>query len=273
LSIELPREPVWLSGDPVRLAQIVENLLHNAVKFTPPGGHIALTAAVVGNAVQIAVEDTGIGIASNELERVFELFAQAQHSADRVQDGLGIGLSLVRNLVQLHGGTIAASSAGVGRGSKFLIALPVLKDKPIDIAPPVRSAAQHGRKRGLRILLVDDSPDATQMLALLLRKLGHCVETAADGPAALATVRQFTPQVVLLDIGLPGMDGYEVAARLRQIPELSGAMLIALTGYGQERDRKLATAAGFDHHVVKPLKLDELTALLESAVDTAENSA
>lgn len=267
LQVQLPAAPVWLQGDVVRLAQALGNLLHNAAKYTPAGGTITLSARVHAGRVQIAVADTGIGIAAAALQDIFQLFTQADHCDERAPEGLGVGLSLVKTLIELHGGEVRASSAGAGLGSTFSIDLPVAA-QPV-AAPPAPAPAPAPSKKSLRILLVDDSADAVRMLKMLLQKFGHVVETASDGPAALALAPVFAPQIALLDIGLPGMDGYEVARALRRMPELDGLMLVALTGYGQDRDRELAHAAGFSHHFVKPLNIDALRALLDTVAAAA----
>ena len=259
LSVTLPPENVTLCGDNVRLAQIIGNLLHNAAKFTPLGGQVALTATLEGDMLAIRIADNGIGIAPGNAARIFDLFAQAQHVSDRVQDGLGIGLSLVRKLVELHGGTVAVSSQGEGQGSTFEVRLPVMASAP---APePAAAAAETSVAHGHRILVVDDSADSAAMLCALLEINGHTVATSNTGREALATAASFRPGIVFLDIGLPDMTGYEVAATLRAMPETAGATLVALTGYGQQKDKKDAMAAGFDHHLVKPINFDALMAL------------
>ena len=260
LDVSLPPQTVTLYGDNVRLAQIVGNLLHNAAKFTPVGGHIALCATVEGDTLSLRVTDNGIGVAPESLHRIFDLFAQAQHVPDRVQDGLGIGLSLVRKLVELHGGAVSVSSAGEGLGSTFEVQLPVMQAgvqaKPAQVAQVAGAASD-----GYRILVVDDSVDSASMLCALLEISGHTVTASNTGQDAVASAARFQPDIVFLDIGLPDITGYEVAARLRRLPGLAGVKLVALTGYGQEKDRQNAMAAGFDHHLVKPINFDALTAL------------
>ena len=258
LSVELPPEPVALEGDAVRLAQVFANLLNNAVKYTEPGGHIALSAARAGGEVLVSVRDTGIGIAPEILPHVFDLFVQADRSHTRSHSGLGIGLTLVRRLVEMHGGSVTAASAGPGKGSEFVVHLPVTVAGELRVpSPPSRDRPDEPggsptATRGKRILVVDDNKDAATSLALLLRLGGHSVQVAHDGPEALEAVRSAAPEVVLLDIGMPGMDGYEVARRLRQTPGLEGVLLVALTGWGQEHDRRRSKEAGFDHHLTKP---------------------
>lgn len=258
LSVTLPPHSVTLHGDNVRLAQIIGNLLHNAAKFTPVGGQIALTATLEGDMLAIRIADNGIGIAPGNAARIFDLFAQAQHVSDRVQDGLGIGLSLVRKLVELHGGTVTVSSQGEGQGSTFEVRLPVMASVPLPV-PAV--AAAEATAHGYRILVVDDSADSAAMLCALLEINGHTVFTSNTGKGAIATAASFRPDIVFLDIGLPDMTGYAVAATLRGMPETARATLVALTGYGQQKDKMDAMAAGFDHHLVKPINFDALMAL------------
>jgi signal transduction histidine kinase len=260
LGVSLPPQPVTLFGDSVRLAQIVGNLLHNAAKFTPVGGRIALDATLDGNTLVLRISDNGIGVPAASAGRIFELFAQAQHVPDRVQDGLGIGLSLVRKLVELHGGAVSVSSEGEGLGSTFEVRLPVMQtgmtEQSVEEAP-----AKGCENAGYRILVVDDSADSASMLCALLEISGNTVITSNTGHDAIASATRFHPEIVFLDIGLPDMTGYEVAARLRRLPGMTGVKLVALTGYGQEKDKQDAKAAGFDHHLVKPINFDALTAL------------
>lgn len=260
LRVSLPPQSVTLNGDSVRLAQIVGNLLHNAAKFTPVGGQIALTALMDGDMLVLRVTDNGIGIAPDSAGRIFELFAQAQHVPDRVQDGLGIGLSLVRKLIELHGGTVSVSSAGVDQGSSFEVRLPVMPANSMAPATPAAPVV-NTPAIGHRILVVDDSIDSATMLSELLEINGHDVRTSNTGEEAIACAADFHPDIVFLDIGLPDLTGYEVAARLRRLPGMGKAKLVALTGYGQEKDKQDAKAAGFDHHLVKPINFDALMAL------------
>jgi two-component system, sensor histidine kinase len=264
LSVSLPAETITIHGDSVRLAQIIGNLLHNAAKFTPVGGRIGLCAELDGDMLVIRVSDNGIGIAPASVGRIFELFAQAQHVPDRVQDGLGIGLSLVRKLVELHGGTVAVNSEGEGRGSTFEVRLPVMEvTMPAQAAQATSTGA--GASKGHRILVVDDSADSAAMLCALLEINGHTVQTSNTGCEAIEAAARFHPDIVFLDIGLPDMTGYEVAARMRSLPGAGHATLVALTGYGQEKDKQDAKAAGFDHHLVKPINFDALMALTSHA--------
>ena len=261
LSIRLPRETIHLDADPARLAQVVGNLLNNAAKYTGEGGRICIAARRVRDTVSVRVRDNGVGIARSMLGNVFDLFMQVDTSLDRSQGGLGIGLTLVRAIVELHGGGIRARSAGLGRGSRFLFWLPALP-RNAEAPPPRRHVAQVRERAHRRLLLVDDNVDAVESLAVLLRSDGHEVRTAHDAASALALVESFRPDLVVLDIGLPGMNGYELAQRIRARPELGAPTLVALTGYGQQEDRKRARAAGFDHHFIKPADVNALQRLL-----------
>jgi CheY-like chemotaxis protein len=267
LIVAEPPEPVLLYADPVRLIQVIANLLNNAAKYTERGGRIVVSTRVFGSEAEITVRDTGIGIAPDMLSRIFDMFVQADSSPERVRQGLGIGLTLVKRLVELHGGTVEARSAGLGKGSEFIVRLPALADQRApggDVTGrPV--AGVERRKSDLarfRILVVDDHRDAGESLATLLRLLGHQVRVAYDGMSAMEAARVFRPQVALLDIGMPGMDGIELGARLRREPELAGLLLVALTGYGRDEDRKRSSAAGFNHHLVKPVDIAALNGLL-----------
>jgi len=267
LSLPLPREPVYLDADPTRLDQVFGNLLNNASKFTLEGGHIWVTAEVVRGAPQspgevvVRVRDDGAGMAPETLPRVFDLFMQADRSLDRARGGLGIGLTMAHRLVELHGGTVEAHSAGLGQGSELVVRLPVLPpahtepERHVDALGGTAAGAGHSSvaPSPRRVLVVDDNVDSAVSLADLLRLKGHEVEVAHDGPAALKKANSFQPQVVLLDIGLPGLDGYQVASRLRRRRRTARALLVALTGYGQEEDQRLAREAGFDHHLIKPV--------------------
>jgi PAS domain S-box-containing protein len=244
----------WVDGDQARLVQAVGNLLDNAIKYTEEGGHIRLTARADDREVVIAVRDSGVGIAADLLPHVFDLFAQADRSLERRQGGLGIGLTLVRRLVDMHGGRVEAASEGPGRGSEFTIRLPRLA---VDAAEPGAEPALEAREGppgpARRVLVVDDQPDSTDSLALFLRLRGHEVHTASDGPGALEEFGRCQPEVVFLDLGLPGMSGYDVARRLRAMPAAREVRLVAVTGYGTEADRERTRAAGFDVHLAKPV--------------------
>ncbi len=260
LSLSLPAEAVWLDADPIRLEQVFANLLNNAAKYTEPGGHIWLSVEQEGQEAIVRVNDTGIGIRSDMLPRIFDLFVQSDRALDRAQGGLGIGLTLVRKLVEMHGGTVEGFSEGVGKGSEFVVRLPVVPE--VKELPP-EAVPQPARQQcgSLRVLVVDDNVDAAESLAMLLRYSGHEVRAVHTGPRALQAAQAESPDVILLDIGLPGMDGYEVARRLRE--QGAGKVhLIAMTGYGQETDRQRSQDAGFDFHLVKPVDLAKLQELL-----------
>ena len=226
------------------------NLLTNAAKYTDLGGRVWLTVQQEGEEVVLRVQDTGVGIAPEILPRIFDLFTQGERSLDRSQGGLGIGLALVQRLVEMHGGTVAASSV-LGQGSEFVVRLPVASPPQPQAASPPTETAQ-GTGPSLRVLVVDDNVDTVTTLALLVKESGHDVRTAYDGPAVLEAALDYRPNVVLLDIGLPGLNGFEVAKRLRQQPALQNAVLVAMTGYGRVSDLQASFEAGFDHHLVKP---------------------
>ena len=253
LSVRLPAESLSLDADPVPLTQVVGNLLTNAAKYTEPNGRIRLSAARVGDEAVLRVRDDGIGIAPDVLPRVFELFVQVDHSATRSQGGLGIGLTLVKNLVEMHGGTVAARSEGLGMGSEFVVRLPLAaRAVPAGGAPDPGDVAGPTGHASHRLLVVDDNRDAADSLAVFLRFQGHEVRVAHGGQAALEEAKAFKPDLIFLDIGMPGMDGYEVARRVRQQPGLESVVLAALTGWGQQEDRRRTAEAGFNHHLVKP---------------------
>ncbi len=272
LSVELPEKPVTLSADLTRLAQVITNLLNNAAKYTDEGGQIRLDASVDNEVVTIRVRDTGLGVDPDLLPHVFDLFTQADRTPDRSEGGLGIGLTLVKRLVELHGGSVEAHSEGLGSGAEFIVRLPVLaavngrEATRVPARVPVAAAAD---ARSLRILVVDDNVDAADSIAMLLNMEGHQTRSVNTARAALLAVPDFQPEVVLLDIGLPEMDGYEVARRLRSQNALRPIRLVAVTGYGQPADRKRAEAAGFDEHMVKPVEPTALQDFLRSV--QAEN--
>ncbi len=266
LTVTLPPESLQLDADPIRLAQVVGNLLTNAAKYTEAGGHIRLSTKRTGDEVVLRVVDSGIGIDPAMLPKIFDLFVQVDHAATRSQGGLGIGLTLVRNLVEMHNGSVEAHSAGLGQGSQFVVRLPLLpleRESPIEQDNRQRPAATP--PSGHRLMVVDDNKDAADSLAALLRLQGHEVRVAHNGPAALDMVKSYQPELIFLDIGMPGMDGYEVARELRKQPALANVQLAALTGWGQQEDRRRSKEAGFDHHLVKPAEpraLDELLTTL-----------
>jgi signal transduction histidine kinase/DNA-binding response OmpR family regulator len=264
LTVVVPSEGPRVEGDAVRLAQVVGNLLNNAAKYSEDRGQIWLSAGPEGEQAVIRVRDAGMGIPGDMLASIFDLFTQADRSLDRSQGGLGIGLTLVRQLVELHGGSVSAHSDGPGKGSEFVVRLPLLKEEGASTkadpgAAPTTAFLLNPSKK---ILVVDDNRDAAESLALLLEVAGHEVRACHDGRSALLRAEAFQPDAVLLDIGLPGMDGYEVARRLRALPGLRGALLVALTGYGQDEDQRRAREAGFDYHLIKPADLEALSGLL-----------
>ena len=256
-----PDAELNVRGDFARIAQVLSNLLNNAAKYTPNGGHIEVSAAREGHEVVFRVRDNGIGIPEHMLEGIFELFTQLDQSLDRAQGGLGIGLTLVKRLVEAQGGAVRASSGGPGAGSEFTVRLP-LSDRQERAAsgPP---GDRTGPPR--RVLIVEDHADAAQTLATLVQLHGHEVRQASDGNAALQLIADYRPDVLLLDIGLPGMDGFEIARRMRDAPATRGSLIVAISGYGQERDRRRALDCGFDHHFVKPVNPQALMSLLQEA--------
>ena len=262
LIISQTTAPQWLEGDRVRLTQVLSNLLNNAAKYTGEGGKIKLSVMREGADAVIEVRDTGIGIGPDILPHIFELFTQADHSLAHSQGGLGIGLTLVRQLVEIQGGTVTAASPGIGQGSSFTVRLPALSLESADTESALTESALSVPK--LRILVVDDYLDAAESMALLLQTEGHEVKTADCGMQAIERAHDFQPQVVLLDIGLPDLDGYEVAKRLRLLPQTRDAILIALTGYGRAEDRERSQSAGFNHHLLKPANYQQLSVLLTS---------
>jgi PAS domain S-box-containing protein len=259
LQQELPVEPLWLDGDPVRLSQILANLLNNAAKYTDDGGRIELRAWREGEQAVIGVRDSGVGITPDMLPRLFDMFSRGSRETARSQGGLGIGLALARRLAEMHHGTLEARSEGPGRGSEFVLRLPLAEALPA--AADLASAAAHDLQ-GLRVLVVDDNLDAGDSIASLLRQLGAQVRVLRDGASALEAIGDFAPSVAILDIGMPGMNGYELARRIRARPDGAKLQLLALTGWGQEEDRRRAREAGFDHHLVKPAELGVLAGLV-----------
>jgi PAS domain S-box-containing protein len=262
LTLDLPKQAVQLEADPIRLAQVFANLLINAAKYTEPGGHIELEARQAEHEIVVTVRDDGMGIPAEIVPQLFTLFGQAHPTTGRAQEGLGVGLSLVRGLVELHGGSVQARSDGPGRGSAFSVRLPVTTSVNRDAEQTTPAAEADGP--ALRILVVDDSRDAADTCATLLGLSGHCVRTAYSGRQTLEVAETFHPNVLLLDIGLPDIDGYQLARRIRSAPWGRAACLIALTGWGQDEDRRRASEVGFDHHLTKPAPVEALDSLLRS---------
>jgi len=261
LDVALPAEPVWLDCDPTRLAQILGNLLNNAAKYNRPGGHVWLSAQTRDATLTVRVRDDGIGIEAPQLAAIFEMFAQVTPALDRPNDGLGIGLALVRALVELHGGEVRAHSEGTGRGSEFTVRLPIVGDAATPAADEP-APARESPTRDRRILVVDDNHDTVTALAALMERFGYEVRAAYDGPGAVAEARAFRPDIALLDIGLPGLNGYEVASAIREAHWGKSVILVALTGWGQDQDKRQAQESGFDYHITKPVDLGALREIL-----------
>jgi CheY-like chemotaxis protein len=262
LAVSLPPEPIHLDADPTRLAQVFSNLLNNAAKYTDRGGRISLTAERQGREIVVSVRDTGIGIAPEHLPGIFQPFAQMAPALERSQGGLGIGLSLVRGLVELHGGAVEARSGGLGEGCEFVVRLPILEAPARAPAEPEPDVERPRRRAKRRILVVDDNRDAAESLAKLLRLKGHDLAVAHDGLEAVRAATTFRPDVLLLDIGMPKMNGYEAARHVREQPWGKDMVLVAVTGWGHEEDKRRATEAGFDHHLTKPVEPSGLEKLL-----------
>jgi PAS domain S-box-containing protein len=262
LTVTVAPDTVWLQADLTRMTQVVANLLNNAAKFTPEGGAISLTAEREGGDAVIRVRDTGIGIPPAALPHIFDMFRQGETSREHTHGGLGIGLTLVKRLVELHGGTVAATSGGDGHGSEFTVRLPIAPAEPPPRGPGIGGERPRSVVPARRILVVDDNRDAAGSLGVLLNVMGHEVRTAHDGATAVEVARTFRPEVALLDIGMPGMSGYELAQLLRRLPQLQGIVLVAVTGWGQDGDRRRSRDAGFDHHLTKPADLPALEELL-----------
>ncbi|MEI7686118.1 MAG: ATP-binding protein [Planctomycetota bacterium] len=255
--VDMPDEPIWLDADPVRLAQIIANLLNNAAKYTDRGGEIWVRAEATQREAMIAVRDSGVGIPAEMLSRVFDLFAQVDRTLDRTQGGLGIGLRLVKQLVELHGGTVTATSEGLDRGSEFVVRLP-RADAPVALGDPNPRLSSEGANVSRRILVVDDNRDAADSLAEILQMCGHRVAVAYEGPTAIALADENPPEIAILDLGIPQMSGHEIGATLRARPWGQAMLLVALTGWGQEADKERTRASGFDLHLVKPVDVDTL---------------
>jgi PAS domain S-box-containing protein len=271
LVMTVPDGALMLDADPTRIAQVISNLLNNAAKYTPMGGRVDITARQDDGQVLITVKDNGVGIPAESLSSIFDMFSQVRHNLSRAQGGLGVGLSLVRRLVEMHGGTVSAASAGSGQGSSFTVSLPLAHSEAVPPVPLVHAAdpgpgASPGRQ--LRLLVADDNVDAAEMLEAMLALQGHATRVAHNGRDALAIAREFAPDVAFLDIGMPDMNGYQTAAAIRAAAGLETIMLVALTGWGDERDRTRAKEAGFDHHLTKPADLDAIDQLLQTVACT-----
>lgn len=270
-SMEMVDEPIWLDADVNRLVQIIGNILSNAGKYTPDKGKIALSARREGSEAVITVTDNGIGIPEKFLPHIFDLFTQVEHETEHNRDGLGIGLSLVKRLTEKHGGTVSAHSAGPGQGTRFILRLPVAPPEAVDLSD--RQASAHlapGVQRALRILVVDDNQDAAGILQHMLEIGGHTVRAAYDGQAGLKIAKEFLPDLAILDIGMPSMNGYELARALRKLPQLHAAHLIALTGWGTQSDRERALAAGFEHHLTKPINVQTLECIVTEIMSSTK---
>ena len=261
LTVSIPDEPIFIFGDLTRLAQVVSNLINNSCKYTPEGGHIQVRISRLPNLVSIQVQDDGLGIPPEMLDKIFEMFGQVNRTLDRAQGGLGIGLALVRKLVELHGGTVQAESPGINRGATFTITLPQDPEAEVPVPKPLDEPATPIQSR--RILVIDDNVDAAESLSMFLQLSGHTTKVAYSPSVGLKLAQEFKPDMVFLDIGLPEMTGYEVARRIRSSPIGKSTCLIAVTGWGAEKDRDAAKEAGFNAHITKPVDLDEVARLLE----------
>jgi CheY-like chemotaxis protein len=260
LTVAVPPKPLHVNCDPTRISQVIQNLLVNAVKFTPQGGRIDLSVAHESGFVVTSVRDNGRGLDPQEIDHIFQLFAQGEQ-ANPSESGLGIGLTLARSLVEMHGGSLDASSAGLGQGSTFTFRLPATEAQPMGSDDP----AQAPREPGRRILVVDDNRDAADSTTAILRLLGYHVEVAYDGQSALAMAARVRPDVVLMDLAMPGVDGFEARRLLKALPDMEGVYTVAMTGFGNEDDKRRTRAAGFDAHMTKPVDLDGLIRLLNDA--------
>ena len=274
LSLSLPAEPLQVDGDMTRLAQVFSNLLINAAKYTPAGGRLGLTMEAVGDEVEVRVSDNGIGISAEQMPRLFDMFTQGDSLTDRSQGGMGIGLSLARGLVEMHGGRISAHSAGLGQGSEFVVRLPLARTAAAsaDEAGPA-TGMQHAPVAPFRVLVADDLRDSADSLGLLIELMGHAVEVAYDGEEALRVAERFRPDVVLLDLGMPKLDGFEVCRGIRTAPWGASVRLVAQSGWGQDEDRRRTAEAGFDHHIVKPIDPAALEALMQTLAPAARPAA
>ena len=259
--LDIPQEHAHIFGDVMRLEQIFVNLLSNAAKYTPAGGEIRLSSGIEAESVVVRVKDSGVGIAEDAQSRIFDMFSRMGESVHRPQGGMGVGLTIVKRLVEMHGGSVGVHSEGVGRGSEFEVRLPLVHRAPKRSVAEVQASPPASRP--LRILVVEDHPDTALMTAALLEEFGHKIEIAHDGFAGLELSKKHRPEVILLDIGLPGLDGYEVARRLRKEQEFHDTLILAVTGYGQKRDRERSEAAGFNAHIIKPVDYEALVSIID----------
>ena len=262
LDVRLPKPPVRLFADPSRLTQVLSNLLNNAAKFTPTGGSIQLLAEQVGDTIEIEVADNGRGIPSDQMSVIFDMFAQVRDAMEHGHQGLGIGLTLVKRLVELHGGTVAAESAGIGQGSRFVVRLPTMRAVAMVFPDPSTNGRNTQHSMGLRVLVVDDNADALKTLSWMVSLLGNEVRQATDGIEAVERAEQFQPDVIFMDLGMPRLNGYEAAAQIREQPWGVDVLLVATTGWGQDEDRRRTTEAGFDYHLIKPVTAAQIQELL-----------
>lgn len=271
LTLDIPEEPVYIKADPIRLAQVFSNLLNNSAKYTNPGGSIQFAASVINDGVLFTITDNGIGIEPDMLNNIFDMFTQVDQTLERAQAGLGVGLALARHLVELHGGQLQVSSPGTGCGSTFSLRLALAEPPASASTRTSQSTDSSGHRR--RVLLVDDNVDFVSTLKILLSTMGHDIRIAHDGVTAQSVAREFQPEFAFLDIGMPGMNGYDLARHLRQSPETANAILVAVTGWGQDKDRQLSKSAGFNHHLVKPVELSQVMEIIEAGVTPPNDPA
>lgn len=271
LTLDIPEEPVYIKADPIRLAQVFSNLLNNSAKYTNPGGSIQFAASVINDGVLFTITDNGIGIEPDMLNNIFDMFTQVDQTLERAQAGLGVGLALARHLVELHGGQLQVSSPGTGCGSTFSLRLALAEPPASASTRTSQSTDSSGQRR--RVLLVDDNVDFVSTLKILLSTMGHDIRIAHDGVTAQSVAREFQPEFAFLDIGMPGMNGYDLARHLRQSPETANAILVAVTGWGQDKDRQLSKSAGFNHHLVKPVELSQVMEIIEAGVTPPNDPA
>lgn len=271
LTLDIPEEPVYINADPIRLAQVFSNLLNNSAKYTNPGGSIQFAASIINDGVLFTITDNGIGIEPDMLNNIFDMFTQVDQTLERAQAGLGVGLALARHLVELHGGQLQVSSPGTGCGSTFSLRLALAEPPASASTRTSQSTDSSGQRR--RVLLVDDNVDFVSTLKILLSTMGHDIRIAHDGVTAQSVAREFQPEFAFLDIGMPGMNGYDLARHLRQSPETANAILVAVTGWGQDKDRQLSKSAGFNHHLVKPVELSQVMEIIEAGVTPPNDPA